>query len=602
MNETTKPGLTRGDNFQALLERACACLESGHLDDADEICNQVLRENAEQSEAWHLRGLIARSRGHLFEACDAIMAAIARDPQGLYFFNLGTILLAANRPAASVECFRLALERMPGHIGTYNNLGNALRAQKEYHAAVTALHRAIELAPDHAQAYNNLGNTLMELDELEAALEAYRCAIALRPDLTEPRSNLLFAQNYRGDLSPSAYLDDARAFGTLAAARARPWSDWLVEAGARTERPLRVGIVSGDLRRHPVGYFLESVIASLDPTRVELVAYPTRECNDEVSVRIKTRVAAWTSVNGVDDERAAAMIRADRIDILIDAAGHGLGNRLPLFCWRPAPVQVTWPGYFASTGVGAIDYVLGDKYVLPDAEADHFVEKPWRLPDSYLCFTPPLDRIEPGEAPMFANGHITFGYFGNLTKLNDHVIDVWSNILNAMPDAVLYLKSEPLSLDDVRAKTIERFAARGITAAQLRIEGKSPRADYFSAYHNVDISLSPFPYGAGTTAVESLWMGVPVLCLRGDRFLSRICESMLQTAGLVDWVAADEAEYIAKAIAYASDQKEIARRGERRALLLASPVCDAARFARNLEDAVHGMWERYCAGAGRSST
>jgi predicted O-linked N-acetylglucosamine transferase (SPINDLY family) len=587
------PSAQAQEHVASLLQAAVEHHQAERFDEAETQYRQILAIDPNHADAMHLLGLIAHEFGQYQTACDLIMAAITRSPQAFYYYNLGNVMQANDRAAAAAECFRQALALQPDYVDAHNNLGNAQRALKDHHAAVQSFCQAINLKPDHARAYNNLANTLMELDELEAAIEAWRNAIALRPDFAEPRSNLLFALNYQQQTTPQAYLDEALRFGDEFSARATPFTTWLVEEGAREGRALRVGIVSGDLKKHPVGYFIESVLANLDASRVQLVAYPTRDVEDELTARIKPSFSAWSSLAGISDEAAAQRIREDAIDILIDASGHSTHNRLPLFAWKPAPVQISWPGYFASTGVRAIDYMLGDAHVLPEAEEAHFVEKPWRLPDSYLCFTPPADAVEPGALPMLANGHVTFGYFGNVTKITDHVVGVWSTLLQKVPGSVLFLKSGQLDDAHVRDAFVRRFATRGIPASRLVMEGRSPRAAYLAAYGRVDLMLSPFPYGGGTTTAEAFWMGVPVLCRHGERFVTHIAETLCHAAGLADWIAADDDAYVEKAIAFAADREGLsALRSGLRAQLLASPLCDAPRFARNLEAALHGMWEQ----------
>jgi predicted O-linked N-acetylglucosamine transferase (SPINDLY family) len=266
-------------------------------------------------------------------------------------------------------------------------------------------------------------------------------------------------------------------------------------------------------------------------------------------------------------------------------------NRLSLFAWRPAPVQATWLGYFASTGLAPIDYILGDPHVLPPGSEAYYTEKIWRLPDSYLCFTPPKNAGAVGPLPMDARGYVTFGCFNHLMKMNDTVVEVWARILRAVPNSRLFLKAKQLDESAAREATLKRFANAGVDPERLILEGRSPRNEYLAAYHRVDIALSPFPYPGGTTSVEGLWMGVPVLCRRGDRFLSNICASMLRSAGLADWIAEDNDDYVSKAIAFANDPSRLASlRTRLRDALIASPLTDPARFARHLQAAFEAMW------------
>jgi len=294
----------------------------------------------------------------------------------------------------------------------------------------------------------------------------------------------------------------------------------------------------------------------------------------------------------VSDHVLAQAIHDEGIDILVDLSGHTGRNRLPMFAWRPAPVQVSWLGYFATTGLAEMDYVLADPHVVPPNEASQYVEQIWRLPDCYLCFTLPDVRVPVAPPPALSNGYITFGCFNNHKKLNDGVIALWSRLLRAIPDARLMLKNHQLSEAVIRGETIARFAAHGIHANRLVLEGPSSREGYFDAYRHVDIALDPFPYPGGTTSVEGLWMGVPVVARRGDRFLAHLGEMVVRTVGLDEWIAVDDEDYLARAIAFARDLPALERlRASLRERVERSPLADAERFAGHLATAFEQMWQ-----------
>ncbi|WP_321187032.1 O-linked N-acetylglucosamine transferase family protein [Trinickia soli] len=582
----------------APIEVGLAHQQAGRFAEAATIYRQILAADPGNHDALHLLGLEAYREGDFARAAELIMQAIERCESEIYYGNLGNVMAARGMREAAMACFNQAIALKPSYIQAHNNLGNLLREQGLFADAVQCYRTVIALKPDYAEVHNNLANALVDLGDLDAAIKAYRRAIALKPDLAEARSNLLFILSYRDDLSQADYLTEAVEFGRIATAKAKPWRDWLVPldpraalaTGARAA-PLRVGLVSGDLKTHPTGHFLESILAHIDRSRIELVAYPTRRLEDALTARVKPFFSAWAPLASMNDEQAAARIRDDRIDLLLDLSGHMNFNRLPMFAWRPAPVQASWLGYFASTGLPAIDYLLGDAHVLPPDAQAFYTERLWRLPDSYLCFTPPAEQVAIGPLPLAAQGHVTFGCFNHLMKMNEGVVDVWARILHSVPHSRLFLKAKQLDDAPTRETTLARFAARGIDASRLTLEGRSPRAEYFAAYNRIDIALSPFPYPGGTTSVEGLWMGVPVLCRRGDRFLSNICASMLHSAGLADWIAADNDDYVAKAIAFAADAPRLAAlRSGLRTTLLGSPLCDAARYARHLEAALEAMW------------
>ena len=511
------------------------------------------------------------------------MARTSRGPQR------GAALHELGRPDEAVACYRRALALRPDAPEVCTNLGNALADQGRLDEAVACHRNAITLRPGYLNAHCNLGNALREQGRLDEALASYRRAIAIRPDHAAAHSDLLCTLNYLGTVPPAVTREEACRFGRMVAAKATPFAAW---TAAATPERLRVGLVSGDLRRHPVGYFIEGLLAAIDPGRVEVFAYPTRNNPDDLTRRLRPHFAAWTCLDGLSDAAAARRIHADGVHILIDLSGHTAHNRLPVFAWRPAPVQATWLGYFATTGLAAIDHVLADPHVVPPGEEDHFTEGVWRLPESYLCFTPPDVALEVARLPALSSGAVTFGCFNNLAKMNDAVVALWARVVLAVPGSRLFLKTRQLDDRAVGEATRRRFAAFGLAVDRLVLEGASPRSELLKAYDRVDIALDPFPYPGGTTTVEALWMGVPTVTRRGDRFLAHIGESIAHNAGLGDWIAADDDDYVAKAVAHAADLGRLAglRAGLRRQVL-ASPLFDAPRFARHFEAALWEMWE-----------
>jgi predicted O-linked N-acetylglucosamine transferase (SPINDLY family) len=293
----------------------------------------------------------------------------------------------------------------------------------------------------------------------------------------------------------------------------------------------------------------------------------------------------------LSDEALAHQIHDDKIDILFDLSGHTAHNRLPVFAWKPAPIQVTWMGYFATTGVEAIDYLIADSWTLLETEEIHFTENIWRLPETRLCFTSPNVDVPLAPLPSLANGYITFGCFNNLAKMNDDVVALWARVLLSISRSRIILKAKQLDEAMVRQSIVERFDIHGISADRIVLEGIEHRANYLAAYHRVDIALDPFPFTGGTTSAEALWMGVPVLTLAGKRFLSRQGVGLLMNAGLPEWIAVDAEDYVDRAILHAGDlTRLVALRNGLRQQLLLSPIFDAPRFACHFEAALRGMW------------
>ncbi len=449
-----------------------------------------------------------------------------------------------------------------------------------------------QLKPDYAEAYLNLGVVLKEQGQLDEAIKSCNKAIQLKPDYTEAHSNLLMALNYTTDLDPTHAITMARKFGKFITENAQMrFSNY---QGLSAPKKLRVGFVSGDFHRHPVGHFLESVLSHINPDRIELIAYSADSTIDDLSKRIKPFFSKWEPIYNQSDEAVANMIHSDEVHILVDLSGHTACNRLPVFGWKPAPVQVSWLGYFATTGLNEMDYLLGDPYVTPPEYDSHFTERIWRLPKTRWCFTPPNVNIDVAELPALNNGYITFGCFNNLTKMNDKVVELWSKVLESIPNSRLLLKSKQFRDKSVQEDIIQRFNIQGIKSERITLEGPEHREKYFAAYNRIDIALDPFPFTGGTTSVECLWMGVPVLTLAGDSLVSRQGVGILMNIGLPDWIAENKKAYIEKSIFFASDLEKLATlRSGLREQILTSPLFDAKNFAQDFEKSLWEMWGQY---------
>jgi predicted O-linked N-acetylglucosamine transferase (SPINDLY family) len=596
----------------------------GDVEEAKTSYRAAISLNPRHAGAHFNLSNVLQDEDELAEAAASYREAIALNPTDpAAHDNLGTVLHRLGRLDDAVASYTRALALQPGDPETHNNLGITLHEQGKLAQAEASYHAALALKPDFAEAWSNLGATLftqyraaeaveacqkaIALDpylvkahnnrgialslrgDLDAAAECFEQAMDIDPDFVEARGNRLFVHNYRLDIPPSRMLDEARIYGGQLSARARRYASW--KGSADPDRPLRIGFVSADLADHPVGYFLESVLRARSRESLQLVAYPSHLRDDAVHRRLRTLFDDWQPIVGMGDAEAARRIHDDSIDILIDLSGHTAGNRLPVFAWRPAPIQATWLGYFATTGVEQIDYVIADPWTVPESSDAQFTERVWRLPETRLCFTPPDADVEVASLPALANGYVTFGSFHNLAKVNDDVIALWARVLGAVPESRLLLKARQFTEASTRERVRARFAAHGIDGDRLVLELPSARADYLAAYGRVDIALDPFPFPGGTTTVEALWMGVPVLTLAGDRMIARQGVGLLTNAGLTDWIAFDAHDYVARAQRHAADLTRLAAlRSGLREQLRRSPVLDAPRFARNFEVALREMW------------
>lgn len=585
------------DHVEALNNLGAALNKLREHDAAIASYRRAIDIDPNRAELHNNLGVAQKNVGNFDDALASYRRALTLRPDfPEAYCNLAITQHRLGKISEALASYKKALELDASCVDACNNLGVLYQQMGQLELAHSTFIRTLELDPNNHEFHTNRGSVLAELGQLQAAANSYHQALEIKPDYANARSNLLFIHNYLADQSPERLLEEARRFGESVTQQATIPKRWKNTPDA--ERRLRIGFVSADFRQHPVGYFVESVLialSSLTIGRLELIGYFNHWESDAITARIKGCCHDWRTVYALTDERLAQTIRDDNIDILIDLSGHTGENRLPMFAWKPAPIQVSWLGYFGTTGVPTIDFLIADPWTLPESEEINFTETIWRLPETRLCFTPPNISVDVAPLPALGNGHITFGCFNNLTKMSDQVVEVWARILNAVPDSRLFLKTRQLGTDSIRQRVIRSFGEFGIDKTHLILETYVPRANYLSAYNRIDIGLDPFPYPGGTTTVEALWMGVPVLTLAGKSFLARQGVGLMTNAGLPDWVATDKDDYVTRAISHAGNLQKLASlRAGLREQVLASPIFDSSRFARNFEAALRGMWEKWC--------
>lgn len=576
-------------------------LAPGRQDEAIASFQRSLELRPDNVDVLLILGTAQKARGHLEAAQSTLLRAHEVSPENMEILtHLGDTCLELEQADRALVCYQKVVEIDPKNAVAYNNMGNVYFNSGQFAEAEASYRRAVELRPDFSAAHGNLGCVMKDIGQPLESLKSLRRAIEIAPEDCTVRSNLLFIGHLLEDLSPAALLEEAKIFGKITARQAKPVTRW--NNTPNPERSLRIGFVSADLHFHPVGFFIEGVLralASRNSGKLEIFAYTSYFRVDPVTKRIKSHCHHWREVFGRMDNEVAEMIQKDEIDILIDLSGHTGNNRLPIFAWKPAPIQVSWLGYFATTGVEAIDYLIADPWTLPESEEAYFTETIWRLPETRLCFTPPDTDVVIRPLPALTEPQITFGCFNNLNKMNDAVVAVWARLLAEVPNSRLFIKARQLYRSSAHDDVINQFSRHGVAPSRLILEGPEARANYFAAYNRVDIALDPFPYTGGTTTAEALWMGVPVLTLSGTHFLARQGVGLLMNAGLPDWIAGDPDDYVARAVSHASDVEGLAAlRARLRAQVLASPVFDAARFAMHFEEALRGMWNKWCAEQG----
>jgi protein O-GlcNAc transferase len=406
-------------------------------------------------------------------------------------------------------------------------------------------------------------------------------------------SGRLFNRMYHPHESPGDLLADARLF---AERHERPLTQHQHQRAQPRDphKRLKIGYVSADFRAHSVAYFIEPILARHDHDQVEVYCYYTGAMDDTVTQRLAKLADHWITARGLSDAMLAERVRSDDIDILVDLAGHTGGNKLLVFARKPAPIQITWIGYLGTTGLRSMDYRMTDVIADPPGSGDDaHSERLIRLPRTCLCYRPPSDAPPVAALPALANGFVTFGSFNAPAKHNSRVLDVWASILRAVPGSRLLLKGRGLDRGKLRSGTLAVFEKAGIATERVRLQSyDSDVNDHLSRYAEIDIGLDPFPYNGVTTTCEALWMGVPVVGLRGNRHSARMCASLLTNAGLAQCVAETCADYeaLAKALAYDLPRLVALRRGLRDGVRQ-SALTDERGVARDVEAAFRAVWQ-----------
>lgn len=563
----------------------------GDFKRAESHCQAALRLRPESAEAWNTRGDIARRQGRWDQCLECFRNAVKFDPRHAQALNnLAATLQILGRNKEAMAAYQQALAISPDYAAAHSNLATLFQDEGNLDQAEIHLREAVRLQPHLADAHNNLAGLLQLQARLDEAIASYRTADSVAPDQPNSHSNLLICLNYHPNSDPASLLAEhqrwAQRFGKASTAGPRPAHD------RNTGRPLRIGYVSPDLFKHVVANFVGPILANHDPRQVELYCYAQVSKPDETTERMKKSARAWHSTLGVSDAAVADQIRADRIDILVDLAGHMPGNRLGVFTHKPAPVQVTYLGYPNTTGLESIDYRLTDSITDPPGEAPAHTEELLRLPRAFCCFAPNASDPPVGPLPAQRAGFVTFGSLHTLQRLNRGVLDTWCALLRAVPSARLLVFRHTLR-GKVQDALYRYLTSAGISSTRFDLENtlQSP-GGYAGIYHNVDIALDTFPWSGHSTGCQSLWMGVPVVTLRGARFASRMMSSVVHYVGLPHLVADTRERYVQVAARLAADIEGLARlRANLRQQMASSALCDAAGFTRDLEMGYRKMWE-----------
>ena len=613
-------------------EHGNALYDQGRLDDAIVAYGQAVDSKPDHSEAHNNLGAALKARGRLEEAIAAFREAVRRQPNyATAWSNLGSALQGQGKLDEAVAAYGEALRVEPEYAMAYYNLGNALRVLGRRSEAIDACRAAVRLKPDFPEAHSNLGAVLTEEGHLEEARAAYRDALRLRSDWGSAAASLMHLdrQLCRWDeLVPrAAALRDAIATDAPLAKGINPFSmlasdasgpeqlrcarQWVAHkrffraghqprhapSGASAPRRLRIGYLSADFHEHATAYLIAGLLESHDRHAFEIIAYSYGQRDaSPMRARLQSACARFMEMGALSDKEAAAAIRSDGVDILVDLKGYTQNARTGILTYRPAPIQAQFLGYPGTMGTRLVDYLIADRFVVPHAHFHDYDERIVHLPD---CYQPNDSQRTIAATPSRTDAGLpetgmVFCSFNETYKITPGMFDIWMRLLTAVPGSVLWLlASNPWAPGNLRREA----QARGVDSGRLIFAPRLPHAAHLGRLALADLVLDSLPVNAHTTASDALWTGVPVLTCPGETFASRVAGSLLQTMGMFELLANDLADYERKARELAEDPERLgglkARVRERRHT---SALFNAPRFARHLESAYRAMWDRYVRG------
>jgi predicted O-linked N-acetylglucosamine transferase (SPINDLY family) len=585
------------------------------------------------------RALELQARGKIDEAIALVRLALRKDNDPNLLAVMGALLIAKKQFPQAEHFLRGAAAGLPGQAEPLSNLGAVLVAQGKHADAAAALEQAVaanplsedarlmlvasleaagrlagavgvasegvSLLPESARLLGKLGDVLHATGRVEEALEVLGRAARLEPFDVSLADQICAAMTYTPDAAPEERLGAFKRFGWLSEREAgKPFAWDRAKLAARTAgRPLRVGLISPDLRRHAVATFIEPFLEHADGSRVEVTCYNAAAKEDEVSAHLRSLADRWRHIKDLGNREAASLIRDDQIDVLIDLAGHTWANRLGVLALRPAPVQMTYMGFPSTTGLSTIDFRVVDSLTDPAGFEAQGTESLVRMDPCFMTYKPASPLPAVGALPMASSGAATFASYSSLLKLNKRLIGVWAKVLAAVPGSRLILKHVGLRDPEVRADVASRLETAGAPRGSIVCEGPEPSIrEVLPLYGRVDIALDTFPFNGATTVCDAMVMGVPVVGLRGTTSAGRVGLSLLTAVGLGDLCAEDEDGYVRTAVELAGDVERLRSiRAGLRERFLTSEVVNSRGGAARLTDAVCRAWQEFLAGGDSGS-
>ncbi len=616
-------------NLQENLDNAQSYLFEGDLNNAGKIYKQILEMFPEQQDALYNLGLIMQTQGNLEESAACFKKVTVLNPDSYKaHLSLSNVLIALGKGKIdeAVSSLNKVIMLNPDIAEAHYNLGVFYQEKLSFTEAENCFKKAIALKPDWAEAYNNLGNVLIKLENFQEALECYNKALKYKPGWADIYNNIGALLVDRGNLEEATiyyekvinekqgYFAQKNIIYYLMQYKSNiSQENWKKELAILTDfyakfpriknynvllnpkKKLKIGYVSPDFYNHSCSWFILPLLIAHNRNKVEITCFSLTKTEDKVTEKIKRQSDKWFDISNFSNQEAVELILNNKIDILVDLAGHTLNNGLTIFAHKPAPIQVTWLGFPGSTGLDTIDYRLSDHFLTPENTSEYFTEKIWNLGRLSHIYKPPEDVPDIGPLPFLKNGFITFGSFNAAMKISDETIGLWAESMKKLPDSRIKLKVKYGNDEELRKRLLTAFNKNGIESVRIDIFSSQPTTrGHLEYYNQVDIALDSFPYNGATTTLEALLMGVPVVSLAGERTASRYGFSFLSSLNLPELAVNKKEDYIQAVSKLANNIDYLADlRATLRQRMAKSQLFDWKGFAREIEAAYREMWNQW---------
>jgi len=556
-------------------------------------CNKAIQLNPTSAEAYCNRGVVFNDLGQFNNSIDDYNTAIQLKPDyAEAYYNLAETLKNFKQLNNALDNYNKAIQISPDYADAYCNRGVLLYELGQAQESLKNYNKAILLDPDCVEAYNNRGDFFFNNGQLEDAENNFSTAILLNPEYADAYRNQFNILNYKSNATQELIYNKISEFANIFInnsfdSKSLNLNKSKINRVKNNDKRLKVGYISPDFKTHSVAYFFLPLLKAHNTNLIKVHCYYNNSKIDETTKLIKKESESWRDIANLDDITVVNLIKKDNIDILVDLAGHTANNRLTVFPYRPAPIQITWLGYPNTTGLDVMDYRFTDNIADPIGEADKFYsEKLIRLPNGFLCYFGDISITYQKKPPYLKEGHITFGSFNDLPKVSASVIKLWSQVLLSVSDSQLIIKTKQFSDSKTKARYLTLFKIEGIDSSRIKLFSKiAKKKDHLSLYNSIDLCLDTFPYNGTTTTCEALWMGVPTITLNGDRHASRVGASIMTHVGLEEFIAIDKQNFINIAVYFSKNINSLGEiRKNLRNKMKNSALCDNKLFAKNIEN------------------